>query len=562
MLFGRALLETTTVTGEPLGETISLAITVVAAIFVFSGLLFGLTRGMYKTAIRLITIIASAILAFFAASMISDYVHQLFIGQTVEGLVTQFWPDYMTTVPEAFRDIINSFDAVTVERLLTMVFTMLAIPLIFTLAFLALKLVTAIIYFILFAILRVGDEKSGVSVLMGGLLGAVQGMIIAAIVLLPVSGLVTIAAESREPLISDKDPAVSENIEGVYEDYIDDIIANPVLSVIRTLGEDALFDSLTTVKIGEDEVHMSKEMTVFAEIVADGMPLTEPEFNWADLRDKDKKAMTAILSDVGEDDYTANLVAGILRGIANANGKGAINLGFEEPFSTFLNEFISIFLTSDKDNVDADLGTFLEVYFILNDYGVLEHFSMDGESGSAAEDLLVQNKDGKTVINVVIDELSENPRTQPLVTSLTKFSLKLMAQSAGNMLPDDVSTDEIYDAIKEGMENNVLSSVNDPTIPEEEKKDAVKESLNNTLIDSGVITEDTPLDDEIMDSIADHVMESFAGKETLTNDDINNAIFSYYNKYGIPEGTTPPPGIDIPDLGGGSDDGGGSGTEP
>ena len=45
-----------------------------------------------------------------------------------------------------------------------------------------------------------------------------------------------------------------------------------------------------------------------------------------------------------------------------------------------------------------------------------------------------------------------------------------------------------------------------------------------------------------MSNIADHVITEFAGKEELTDDDINGAILSYFTKYGtegIPDGVNP-----------------------
>ena len=203
-----------------------------------------------------------------------------------------------------------------------------------------------------------------------------------------------------------------------------------------------------------------------------------------------------------------------------------------------MDEFVHIFADSDRTTVEGDLKTFLDVYFILNDAHVLSHFG-GGDSSNVAEELLgATDADGTKVITKIIDKLSENPRTASLVTSLTKFSLKLMAESTGNLLPEGTDADQIYEDVKVGMQD-VLLNVNDPSIPEEEKHEVVKESLNNTLIESGVVSADAPLSDEAMNSITDYVMENYAGKEELTDDDINNAIFAYYNQYGIPEGVNP-----------------------
>ena len=61
--FSAALLEASA--AGTVGANISSAITAIFIFFVFSGLFFGLTRGMYKTAIRCIVIVAVAIASFY-----------------------------------------------------------------------------------------------------------------------------------------------------------------------------------------------------------------------------------------------------------------------------------------------------------------------------------------------------------------------------------------------------------------------------------------------------------------------------------------------------------------
>jgi hypothetical protein len=198
----------------------------------------------------------------------------------------------------------------------------------------------------------------------------------------------------------------------------------------------------------------------------------------------------------------------------------------------FIKAFIAIFETSDRNNVTKDLETFLNVYFVLSDFEVLKFFDAgENEAGLKVEDLLTEEKDGKTIITHIIDTLSANERTKSLVTALTKFSLKIMADTVGNILPEGMDAEVLYDGVREGMAD-VLLDVNNPDIPEEEKKEVVKDTLNQTLVNAGVLTEDTPLDDEIMSNIADHVITEFAGKEELSDDDINGAILSYFTKYG------------------------------
>ena len=134
------------------------------------------------------------------------------------------------------------------------------------------------------------------------------------------------------------------------------------------------------------------------------------------------------------------------------------------------------------------------------------------------------------------------------MTEFTKFSLKLMADSVGNALPSDVDTEKLYEDVKTGI-SGALDAVNDETLSTEEKKESVKNTINDTLVESGVMTEENKIDDDIMDSITDYVVENYQGKTELSDEDINNAILHYYEAYAN-SGTIPtlPDGSQLPDL--------------
>lgn len=534
--------------GSTVGSTISLAITAIVLVYILFGVLFGLKRGMYKTAVRLITIAAAAVISFCVVTWLTDYLNTFIVGKTVEEVITTVWPGYVDSIPEEYRNIVNCFDAETVESLLATILVMVLMPIIYIIVFMLIKLIIWPVYFIIQGLIGAGGHQSVVSKLIGGTLGAVQGVVIAGVMLLPISGLAGVIADSRDHLTTGKEPWVGEAIEDAYVNYLDEPINHPFFEFINAFGVEAAYADLVTIDIGsEKNVDMRKELEVLAEIAADAAPLvSDGLFDWTHLRDTDKTAITAILSDVGEDEHTAKTVAGVLRGIAKAHSENHFELGFEEPFDQFMTEFVSIFLTADKDNLNDDLTTFVNVYFLLNDHDVLAHFSTMTMTDTDAQQLFAADKDGKSVINHVIDTLNENPRTKPLVNALTKFSLQLMSESVGNALPEGADMDQVYEEVKTGM-TGVLDTVNDPTIPEEERKEVVKESLNTALVDSGVLSEDTRLDDETMNNITDYVMENFEGKTELTDDDINSAIFSYYTQHGIPDGVVVPDDVVIPE---------------
>ena len=156
--------------------------------------------------------------------------------------------------------------------------------------------------------------------------------------------------------------------------------------------------------------------------------------------------------------------------------------------------------------------------------------AFDAELGAELDvkDLLIAEDDeGDTVIDNVISELNDNPRTVPIVTSLTKFSLQLMLDSfpAEETLPEDVDIEVVYDSVKDGV-NSLLPDVNNPDLSHTEKVENVAASLDETLKDNNIA-----LDEEIVDYIAEEIITQFAGKDELTDEDINNALLAFYGAY-------------------------------
>ncbi len=515
-----------------IGSYISLGIYGFVLVSVLLGMLFGLKRGLFRTLVRIITIIAAALVTLLLILWIFNSIDGWFAGKTLPDLIRSVWAEYDTALDQGTRSLIESFDAVTAERIIMTVFALVVVPVIYIGVFYILKALSMILYAIFAGILGfVGKRKSLASRLLGALAGAVQGALVAAIVLLPVSGMCGMAQELREPLTAkDKPEASVAAVEGFYTSCLDGVISNPAIVAVRALGGDFVYGQMAMITVGGEPVDMREQAKSIAEIYVDAMPLTG--LDWKALTAENKNAMISILADVGDNEYTASIVAGLLRGVAKSFRNDALPIAIDEPFDDFAEEFISVFETSDEENITSDLRTFLNVYFILSDSRLLAKFESGGTGVTDdVKDLLIAKSDaGDTVIDSVINELQSNPRTAPIVTSLTKFSLKLMAEASGNTLPADVDIDRLYTDVKSGI-SNVLTDVNNPDLAPDEKKAAVKSTLNDALIESGVVTAEQPLDDEIMNSLAEHVITDFEGKDELTDEDINNAILAYYDAY-------------------------------
>ena len=155
---------------------------------------------------------------------------------------------------------------------------------------------------------------------------------------------------------------------------------------------------------------------------------------------------------------------------------------------------------------------------------------VSGDTSSLSEILAKKDESGQTVLTRVISKLNSNQRTAKLVTALTKLSITVMADSFGG---NGVITEETYENVKEGI-NEILS------IEKEDYADdpdgyvnAISDSLDKTFTENGI-----ELEQEVVDKMAEHVANNYSEVESLTDQEINDIILSYYNAY-LESGTIP-----------------------
>ena len=137
-----------------------------------------------------------------------------------------------------------------------------------------------------------------------------------------------------------------------------------------------------------------------------------------------------------------------------------------------------------------------------------------------------------------MDRLNENERGKPIVHSFTKISLALMHKSMG--LDEDAT--QLYEDVKDDL-HAVLNHNRSDFETEEEYKEQVKVDLDKTLEEN-----DLHVSDEVKQNMVDYIAENYGDHEgDITEDEINDALLSYYNSYaaaknstteGTPEGGT------------------------
>lgn len=510
-----------------IGTIVTVALLVFIGISALIGFLFGLKRGLPKATVRLCTVIVAIVGAFLIAMLLGNWFIGTMENKTIQDVIRGFYPDY-ESLPEDMRNIIGNFDAESAQYLLALPLFLVAVPAVFIVLFYVLKLITLILFWIISAIAGMSSyKKSGASKFGGGMVGLIQGVLVSLVVLIPIVGYTGIVEQMKPTLTSAEvmpEETAAEAME-VYDLVLDDIVENPVISVIGDFGGNAVFNLLTTARIGEEQYSMSEQTVNMTDLMADIMAINAEGFDWQKPIPH-KTTLYRLVSDLGDNPYVSTVVSGLLRSSAFAIEDGIIPLPEDEPYKTLTNDVLDIFETSTKDNLEGDLNTILKVYMDLAEFDVLTHVA-NGDSKAVRHALIETNADGERLIYRVIEDLRGNERTKALSSYLTRMSLNLMATNMGL----EENTVELYDNVKAGANDILAMDKNDYT------DDAAYTAAVATEIDTLLTENNIDLGEnkeQIVNNMAqyvnDEMYDELHGKE-ITDEDVDDLLLSYYDAY-------------------------------
>ena len=207
---------------------ISIAIIAIAAVALIAGFFLGLKRGFDKSVLRLILVAASLIVAWLVREQAANAVMSIRVssGKTIAELITEaFPPEYA-----GFADII-----------LPMV-KMIACAVAFLACFIILQLLTWIVGLIIGTFCRKINAR-----LLGGVIGVVQGALVALAIIIPLNGAVLSAEKLTSLEINGERPMnVQEYVD--FEGYK----SSSVCKIVTKIGS-GIYSQLASVKTESGE---------------------------------------------------------------------------------------------------------------------------------------------------------------------------------------------------------------------------------------------------------------------------------------------------------------------
>ena len=161
-------------------------------IVVLWNLIGGYRKGTARQATRMLTVVLSFLICFYGFRAGAAWLQSQIEGVTVGELLARYEgaEGIFSALPEAARSVLLSLDSQTAEAVLALPLAVVALPVAFTVMFLFLCLVTKLVYLLLVLIGGLRKKKIAFgSRLCGMLLGAVQGVAIAVVLLMPGVGI-------------------------------------------------------------------------------------------------------------------------------------------------------------------------------------------------------------------------------------------------------------------------------------------------------------------------------------------------------------------------------------
>ncbi len=524
---------------------VTIALLALVGLLALIGMLKGLRRGIKRQSIRTATIILSIVLSFVAVKILYGVVLGFFEGATMTEIFDKL-EGFGLGLDAETKDMLAGFDPVILEYILAIPLALLVGPIVFVPVFIVISALMLIVHAIVSGVLGFRKkENTKTTRLLGMALGFVQGALVAVILLVPILGLANTVSGAVDTIRekTEKSDAEIELIE-MYDEDLKDIIENPMVKVLGSLGGNLTYKSLATVKVEDNRVKMVEQIDTVLVVYNEIDTLSSLEFT--NLTPEQQSSIRALIDAVGDSNYFAPLLSNLVRGLATSL-EDDLAAEMEEPIKTLMVDVMAIFKTSSQDTLKSDLSTFCDFFFYLTNRGVLSAASGEPEvPGGESPDIMdvlfkTDDSNGKTTIDNAITILDSNPRTQPIITSLVKISVAYAKESlkddASGSLPEleGADIDAIYEDVKAGI-NEIVQMDRNNYATEEEYKSAVSSSVesfvvNNGFIDQAEIDENREEMEEIFAEVSDHIIENFGGQTEVSDAELISVVLEYYNSY-------------------------------
>ncbi len=467
-----------------------------------------------------VSVVASVPLSKLVADLLGDYLYTF-----LEGSLNADMLNYMNDVPLAANSI-------------RVIATLLVAPIIFTVLFVVIRLLLSVVIWILrltVPALSNGETASAASIS----LGAVNGVLIALITLIPLCGYITLANTTMESLThlsgsintsqeqsvsADYELLASDSALGDTMDILEEvtgitgeIASDPMVSVMDFVGK-PLFTWMTSGRIQGKNGQIPFSLTQDLPHLADscGHLLTSVEaLTDGEMTQQDKEEVSEALQDVLSSTWVAELAAESIGHIADVWIAGDDFLSIKAPdlgpmLQPLMDSALRVLSTENAETLRRDVDTVAGIVLDLSTMGFLDE-NPDYEK-------LMKDLGDTGLLTDLLKRLESNVHLAPLSTELRSLSVRVVSVVLGDKLKE---TDE-YDPMI-GQVADELNKVLD--MPAEERKEIIKTSVQTAFVDYGVeVPEDLAVE------LSEQAIEELGTDGEITQDELKDYFINHMDE--------------------------------
>ncbi len=493
---------------------VNIALYVIAGLFVVFGFYNGWKRGATRQMFRIFFIAGAAVLAAFATKGLFNVIYNFCADKTLWEILEETKIATVFKLDGDFEEVIRSLDVIAADYLVPLLLSFVVLPILYVPIFFVFCGLMLLLGHALLIVFNYPDHNfDDFNRLVSAFLGGILGLAIALVTFVPAAGLLKFSADTVDTLYeTDPDGEATETYTDFYIENFEPLNNHPLIQWTQKLGGSLLFDYFSLVEYEGEPTDMQSEAQAVVRVGIRAYSMHK-NTDWADLTQSDKNTLEAMIADLTDHPYIRGLSASVLQATGGFLAEKVEGLdGIEEPVRTILSEMVGTFAEITEDSLKTDLETVRTVYFLLSDTGVLRTMNKGGDMTAA---LARTNKDGKTVLALVIGELDKNAHTRAITSALTDVSFAIL-------LGNTDMGEETMEKIRQ-VKDDVTSALNGALALNEEDYEshedyvaAIADRVDGALTENGV-----ELDDAILGGVAGYI----ADPEHFTDENGNRLTY-------------------------------------
>ena len=353
-----------------------------------------------------------------------------------------------------------------------------------------------------------------------GSIGAVNGVLIALVTLIPICGLITTVATASNAFFNETDVKKTEmylnmtdggNTAWATVELVTDSLDDGLVSTVSSVGE-PVYRWLTTTDLmdGQLTFSLSDEITHFSKTLGNFMCAGDA-FS-GDFSDDDKDTLSLAGDTLMESDWIAEFGAEILSYMGEQWRDGDTMMGMEAPETPALVQptmlvVYDILATEDVTTIRGDLSTMLDIIGTLAANGFFNE-------ESASTDLLArladrtEDEDGFTLQERMKATLEGNRHLSPLAAEIDAVTGRVVSSVLGAELRDNERYAPVVSSVA-GRLNEAL------TMNEADRQLAVQSAVKDAFETEGIVVpEDVAMD------MAEGILSDCGTDGEITDDEV------------------------------------------